>query len=254
MNIFVNILVPILCLIFGYILGSIPTAVWIGKVFFHQDPRDYGSHNMGGTNAGRLWGKKVGLTIIILDMLKTILPVWIAWAILTFAPINNGTPLCASVNNVNNFGINCDYMICYPVYWIVALGSIIGHCFPCFASFKGGKGVSCFMGIVVSTSWVHTIAGIFSYFGVLKLKKYVSLASIVSAIVMPTISWIWAILLATKVVPANMTFFIMNGMTLVPGFVQSAVLTVMAAILIIRHKGNIERLKNGTEKKIKWMK
>ena len=79
-----NILVSLIILIFGYVFGSIPTAVWVGKIFFHQDPRDYGSHNAGGTNAGRLWGKKVGFCVIMLDMIKTIAPLYISWAILTF--------------------------------------------------------------------------------------------------------------------------------------------------------------------------
>ena len=81
-----NIFVPIICLIFGYLCGSFSFSIFIGKVFFHQDPRNYGSKNAGGTNAGRLWGKKFGLLVITLDMLKTILPMWICWAILTFVP------------------------------------------------------------------------------------------------------------------------------------------------------------------------
>ena len=89
MNIFlINILCVLFCLLFGYFVGSIPTAVWVGKVFFHQDPRNYGSHNAGGTNAGRLWGKKVGFLVIVLDMLKTITPIYIVWALFTFVKFN----------------------------------------------------------------------------------------------------------------------------------------------------------------------
>ena len=85
MNILViNILAVLFCLILGYLFGSIPTAVVIGKVFFHKDPRDYGSHNAGGTNAGRLFGKKIGFLVIVLDMLKTIAPMYLVCVLLTF--------------------------------------------------------------------------------------------------------------------------------------------------------------------------
>ena len=85
MDIIYNILVALICLIFGYLIGSVSFAIIIGKVFYHQDPREHGSKNAGGTNAGRIWGKKVGLLVIILDMIKTIIPMWICWAILTYA-------------------------------------------------------------------------------------------------------------------------------------------------------------------------
>ena len=84
MYVFYNILIALGCLLSGYLIGSFPTSVVIGKVFFHKDPRDYGSHNPGGTNAGRIFGKKVGFIIIVIDMIKTIAPLWIWWAIFTF--------------------------------------------------------------------------------------------------------------------------------------------------------------------------
>ena len=88
----INVLVTFLCFLLGYLFGSFPTAIVIGKTIFHQDPRNYGSGNSGGTNAGRLWGKKWGLTVIIVDMIKTISPLWICWSILTFVKFN-GTPV-----------------------------------------------------------------------------------------------------------------------------------------------------------------
>ena len=96
-----NIIAAICCLFLGYIFGSIPTSIVIGKVFFHQDPRDYGSKNAGGTNSGRLWGKKVGFIVIVLDMIKTIAPIWICWAILTFVPFGS-KPLIATITNFYN--------------------------------------------------------------------------------------------------------------------------------------------------------
>ena len=76
-----NILAAILLIIIGYVFGSIPNGIWIGKIFFHKDPRDFGSGNSGGTNVGRVFGKKIGVLCIVLDCLKIIAPFIVAWAI-----------------------------------------------------------------------------------------------------------------------------------------------------------------------------
>lgn len=253
MNIFINILVAIICLILGYIFGSIPTGVWIGKIFFHRDPRLEGSKNSGGTNVGRLFGKKVGFLVIILDMIKLIVPVWVAFVVLTYAKFG-GQNLCPRPREFNNLGFNFDYIISWPVYWMAALGCSIGHCWPVFASFKGGKGVSVFAGIGAGTSWLVGFLPGLSFFLWLKLSKKVSLSSIITSIILTFTSWLWTILVMTNVIPHNLIFLPMYGATLFPGFVSSIVITLSAIILIIRHKENIERLKNGTERTITWMK
>ena len=142
----INILVVLFCLTIGYFFGSIPTSVWVGKIFFHQDPRDYGSHNAGGTNAGRLWGKKVGFVIIMLDMIKTIAPVYAMWAILTFVKFDYkgitdfgyvDTVMRPLIADVKTFYTDANglYAIQWPIYWIVAVGVMVGHCWPMFARF-----------------------------------------------------------------------------------------------------------------------
>ena len=254
MNILINILVAIICLILGYIFGSIPTAVWIGKVFFHRDPRLEGSKNAGGTNAGRLFGKKVGLLVIILDMIKIIVPVWLAFIVVTYAKFG-GQTLCPNPKEYSNLGFNFDYIIPWPIYWLAALGCTLGHCWPVFASFKGGKGVSVFAGIAAGTSWlIAFIPGAISFFLTLKISKKVSLASIITSIILTFISWIWTILVMTKVIPTEYIYLPMYGATLFPGFVSSTVVTIMMIVLVIRHKENIKRLKDGTERTISWMK
>ena len=80
-----NIIIGFVSLILGYFFGSIPTGIIIGKVFFHRDPRQEGSKNSGGTNVGRLFGKKIGLLVIILDMIKTIIPLIIVYSIIKFS-------------------------------------------------------------------------------------------------------------------------------------------------------------------------
>ena len=247
-----NIITALVCLIFGYLMGSIEFSIIIGKIFFHQDPRDYGSKNAGGTNAGRLWGKKVGLTVIILDMIKTIIPMWIAWAILTFVPFGE-KPLVAST--ITSFSVEGkDYIIQWPVYLLANLGAIFGHCWPCFDHFKGGKGVSAFMGTILAASWgLGWVPGIF-YFVLLKKTKMVSLTSILMGIIVTAWTWIWIILVALHVIPDGYQWIVGYGNTInVSHYVYGIVITVMACLMIIRHHANIVRIKNGTERKIKWM-
>ena len=254
MDILFNILAVVICLAIGYIFGSIPTAVWVGKIFFHQDPRELGSKNAGGTNAGRLWGKKVGLGIILFDMFKTIAPMWICWAILTFIPWKDGAGLIAPIEEVNQFGLSKAYPVQYPVYWLAALGCMIGHCWPIFAKFKGGKGVSCFMGTVCGATWLVGLIPGLLYFVILKWKKYVSLASMLESIICSVAAWIWFALCATKVIPCDLYKLPTYGPNLTLGLVYAIVVSVMSVILIIRHRTNIARLREGTERKIKWMK
>ena len=259
----INILVPFICLIVGYVFGSIPTAVWVGKIFFHQDPRNYGSHNAGGTNAGRLWGKKVGFLVILLDMIKTIAPLYICWAVLTFAKFNYShisdasysgmLPLIADVKTFYT-DANSLYVIQWPVYWLAPLGCMIGHCWPMFAKFKGGKAASNFMGITVMSSWMLGFLPGFFYLGTLKWKKYVSLSAILQAIFVSIITWTWALLVMFKVIPGDLAWLPMYGPSLNPNWVYATVVTIMGIVMICRHHENIARLRAGTERKITWMK
>ena len=84
MNILLNIGIALACIIWGFLIGSIPTGVIVGKVFFGVDPRDYGSHNSGGTNSGRVLGKKVGILVMVLDIAKTVIAFWTMWLFLHF--------------------------------------------------------------------------------------------------------------------------------------------------------------------------
>lgn len=260
----INILVPFICLASGYIFGSIPVAVWVGKIFFHQDPREYGSHNAGGTNAGRLWGKKVGLLIIILDMIKTVAPLYIFWALLTFIKFDYSgikdasyygmLPLIADVKTFYT-PANELYAIQWPVYWLVPLGIMIGHCWPVFAKFKGGKAASNFMGITLMSSWLLGFLPGFIYLGTLKAKKMVSLAAIVQSICVPILTWIWAILIMIPdFIPADLKCLPMYGPSLNPNWVYATTVTIMGAVTIWRHHENIARIRAGTERKITWMK
>lgn len=247
-----NISVAIILLILSYLIGSIPNAIWIGKVFFHKDPRDYGSGNAGGTNAGRVFGKKIGVLVIFLDAIKLILPLYISWLILTRAPIYQGSSLCATVEETY-YGINT-HIIKWPIYWLTTIGCMIGHCYPIFAGFRGGKNAASFAGIILGASWSIGLLTAMVFFIVLKWKKYVSLGSILGSIFGSILSWIWAILLMTGVIPANMMWIVTYGICLDCSWLFALMVTLGSLLLIIRHIENIKRLKNGNERKITWMK
>ncbi len=237
-----NIVVGFCSLFVGYLFGSIPTGVIIGKLFFHRDPRLEGSKNSGGTNVGRVFGKKVGFIVIIIDMIKCVIPLVSVWAVITFSPLKE---LLAS-DAWDNFHILYIYL--------APLGAAIGHCWPIFAGFKGGKAVATFCGFAIATCWLEVIIGILTFFGVLKLKKYVSLSSICTAIISSLISWLLFIL---KICISSFSVDIFMwgaGSFVVCGWEFASVTTLIAFILIVRHKANIARLVNHQERKISWMK
>lgn len=237
-----NIVVGFCSLFIGYLFGSIPTGVIIGKVCFHRDPRLEGSKNSGGTNVGRVFGKKVGIIVIIIDMVKCIIPLVSVWAIITFSPFKD---LLASEawNNFHNFYI-----------FLAPLGAAIGHCWPIFAGFKGGKAVATFCGFIIATCWLGFIVGLLTFFGVLKLKKYVSLSSMCTAITASLVSWLLFILKICVPSFSVDIFMIGCGSFVICGWEFAVVTTLIAFILIVRHKANIARLINHQERKISWMK
>ena len=253
MNILVNILVALACVLIGYLLGSANISIPIGKMIFKQDPRDYGSHNCGATNCGRLWGKKYFFIVFFFDVLKTIAPLYICWAILTFVPMNNGTPLLPTAYNMHTQDIS-GYMIQWPIYWLACLGATMGNVFPLFTKFRGGKAASTYIGLTFTTSWTFGITGAITYFGVLFKTRYVSLSSILCGIENVIVTWVWAILLGLHIIPDNFMFFVLWGPMLYLNYVYAIVMTIIVAIMIIRHHENIGRLRAGTERKIKWLK
>jgi len=237
-----NILVPIIIVIIGYLFGSIPSGVIVGKVFFKQDPRDFGSKNSGGTNASRLWGFKYGFLVYLFDFLKVLIPLYGLWAILTFIPIN-GKPLIPSYNDFYN-NLENEFMIVYPVYWLIVPSCAFGHCYPIFANFKGGKAASVTFSSLIFTSWFTAIISIGTFAGVLKWKKFISLSSILGSLIGSAGAWLTLIPGLDKIV--------MYGPTLKSGLVFAICVTLASIILVIRHKANIIRIKNKEERKVSW--
>ena len=249
-----NILISFLVIFIGYLFGSIPNGIWIGKVFFHKDPRDYGSGNSGGTNVGRVFGKKVGLIVIILDAIKAVLPLYLIWLFLIKVPLYNNLPLMPDIALKYSGADISGYMIQWPVYWLSVIGSSLGHCYPVFYKFNGGKNVAVYYGIAVSSGWMFGIIPGIIFFIVLKIKKWVSLASVSGAWFSVLLAWIWAILILAGVVNGSNVWLVNYGPALECNYVFALVMTFGAVILTIKHRSNFERIKNNTESKIKWMK
>lgn len=224
-----GILLLIGILIFGYIIGSIPTAVIISKTFKHYDIRDYGSHNAGGTNVGRIMGKKYGVLVIALDMLKIAFAIWTTYFLVTYTDLNR---YCLNQQPAY-------------YYYSVAFTTSIGHCFPIFASFKGGKAVATFYGALLSFSPLITIITALSFFLILKIKKYVSLASILSSVLASLCSLLIFIPTINEIILYP---------CLIPHFLFVIIIALLSLFLIVRHRENIKRIIKGTESKIKWMK
>ncbi len=186
-------------LIAAYLIGSIPTGLIFGKLIWKKDLRRYGSHNIGATNAWRILGKKAGILIFVLDFLKGQIGVLIGGCLF-------GTP-CAMV--------------------LGGLFALLGHIFPIFLAFRGGKGVATALGVIAALMPQITLIVFAVWLVIVLLTRYVSLGSIIAAILTP-------ILAAAFREPKE--FF---------------VFALAAAIVIIwRHKENISRLKAGRENKI----
>lgn len=192
----------------AYLLGSIPTSVWIGKAFYGIDVRERGSGNAGATNTFRILGVKAGIPVLLIDTLKG----WIAVK-LFFVLGNNFT----SQESIVNFKLALGIM------------AMIGHIFPLFAQFKGGKGIATLVGFMIGVHWPATLLCIGIFLTVLFISHYVSLGSILGAFCFPLV-----ILFAfNETVPSLIIFsFCILG------------------IVLVTHRNNIKRLIRGEELKV----
>ena len=162
----------ILLILLGYLYGSIPFALVIGKVFYNTDVRESGSGNLGGTNAGRVLGKKAGISVIVLDALKAVIIFYLS----SYLSLK--------------FNLNPD------IKYIAGLACIFGHCYPIFAEFRGGKAVSTSLGYFLCIEPLY--AAIVVFLLVLKISKYVSLSSISTALIVLCITPFLAVSITAK--------------------------------------------------------
>ncbi|MEH7246058.1 glycerol-3-phosphate 1-O-acyltransferase PlsY [Neobacillus niacini] len=190
----------ILVLVAAYLLGSIPSGLIIGKVFYKTDIRQHGSGNLGGTNTFRTLGVKAGIAVTLADILK-------------------GT-LAASLPVIFGLDIN-------PL--LAGVLAVIGHTYPIFAGFRGGKAVATSGGVLLFCAPLMFLTIFLVFFASLYVTKYVSLSSMfagICAVIYAAIDGDIPLLIAV---------------------------TLLASFVIYRHRANINRIMNKTEPKIKWL-
>jgi len=188
-----------MAVIAAYLLGAVPFGLLLSKAITKRDPRQHGSGNIGATNAMRTGGKLVGILTLFADIAKSLLPVSIAV-----------------------------YMK-LPEIWIAAIAAatFIGHIFPLYLKFKGGKGVATMLGAMLPWQPLATLAGVVIWLILIVLTRYVSLASIAGALALPLLVWV-----ADGSVPALL------------------VSMLFASLVTAKHSSNIRRLLDGSESKL----
>ncbi|MGQ9508893.1 MAG: glycerol-3-phosphate 1-O-acyltransferase PlsY [Thermodesulfobacteriota bacterium] len=189
----------------GYLLGSIPTGLLLSRIFSKKDPRTAGSKNIGATNVFRTAGKTLGIITLIGDILKGLIPGMVIrwWA-------------------SDQWGLTADQWIA-----IAGLSPFLGHIFPIFLGFKGGKGVATAVGVYLLISPLSVLIEVFVFMGIVWKWRFISLGSMICAITIPIL----------------ISFFRSDSQAY---FVISV---IMAALILYRHQSNIIRLLQGTENK-----
>jgi len=209
-----NILLLITGCIIAYLLGSIPTSVWIGRFFFKIDVRNHGSGNAGATNTMRTLGWKAGVVVLCFDVLKGALAVLLS-----------------------DFFIPDYYSLPQNIHYnvICAIMAVIGHVYPVFAGFKGGKGVATLAGIMFALLPWQTGTACLVFVVVLLSSGYVSLSSIIACLFYPLI-----VIFLYRIFPS-----------LNPIEVSEVIFSIAIAIFVpILHLKNIKRILNGEEKSV----
>ncbi len=201
----------IIAVLGAYLLGSIPTAVWVGRIFFGLDVREHGSGNAGATNTIRVLGYKAGIPVLLVDILKGFL----ALKLIALVPLNPDT----------------EAFVRFQL--ILGTAAVLGHIFPIFAGFRGGKGVATMTGILIALNpWITLIcAGVF--FTTLFLSNYVSLSSILAGVSYPIL-----------------VIFIFR--TSILSMVIFSIL--IAVVLVLTHQKNIGRLLRNEESKADFLR
>jgi acyl phosphate:glycerol-3-phosphate acyltransferase len=202
----------LILIVLAYLIGSVPTALIISRRYFGIDIRDYGSGNMGATNTFRVLGSRYGTIVMVIDIVKGI--------------------IASSLYELLSF---YDHNELQRTNFIIGLGmaAVIGHIFPIFANFKGGKGVATLFGMVLALQPVVALSCVGVFIFVLYLTRYVSLSSILGALMLPVcVLWIWN-----------------------ENEVLYRVFTLLVAFLVIfTHQKNIIRLLRGVESRIPILK
>ncbi len=190
----------------AYLLGSIPTAVWIGKVFFGIDVREHGSGNAGATNTLRTLGKPAGFSVLFIDFAK-------GFAAASLVYLDN-----TAMSDTEELNMKM----------VLGAFAVIGHVYPVFAGFKGGKGIATLVGVITAMSGWLALSCFITFVIIVSISKYISLGSMLSAILSP----VYVGLIYAWQQPTFLYFCV-----------------AIAILVVYTHRANIGRLRAGTESK-----
>ena len=207
-------MLELLLLFCAYLIGSTPTAVWVSKGVFGMDIREYGSGNAGATNTFRVLGSKAGTFVMLVDMLKGVLAVRLSYLLSFYHNPDHLTQLV-------NFQIG------------LGLAAVVGHIFPIWANFRGGKGIATLFGLVLAIQPLVAICCVGVFLLILSLTRYVSLSSIIASIAFPVL-----------------ILFIFNE----PEMFYRIFAIAVALMVVLTHQKNITRLLSGNESKVPLFK
>ncbi len=200
-------------LVFAYLIGSIPTAVWVSKCVYGIDIREHGSGNAGATNAFRILGSKAGAGVMIADMMKGFLAV--------------------KLSMLSPYVILSEPFVNLQIF--LGLAAVLGHIFPIWAEFRGGKGIATLFGMILSIHPIVAASLILVFFLMLLLTRYVSLSSITASIAFPVL-----------------ILFIFNADAKELSYRLFAIAT--AFLVVLTHHKNISRLLSGNENKVPFFR
>lgn len=207
-------MIELLFLFCAYLIGSIPTAVWVSKGVFGMDIREYGSGNAGATNTFRVLGPKAGTFVMMVDMLKGILAVRLSYLLPYYQNPEHLTQLV-------NFQIG------------LGLAAVVGHIFPIWAGFRGGKGIATLFGLALAIQPLVALCCVGVFLMILFLTRYVSLSSIIASIAFPIL-----------------ILYIFNE----PEVFYRIFAIAVALMVVLTHQKNITRLLKGNESKVPLFK
>ena len=209
----------ILFLMISYLTGSFPSAVWVGKIFFNKDVREYGSGNAGATNTFRVLRKSAGIPVLLLDVLKG----WVSVNYIIFLS-EDFIPISGNVTSTQ-----------FEIQLAFGIAAVVGHLFPIFTGFRGGKGIATLLGILIGLNFTAALFSLLIFVFVFVISKYVSLASILASMTFPAVVFL---ILKESEVNSSLEMFAI----------------FVPVLTLITHQKNIERLIRGEENKAKFGK
>ena len=202
----------LLFILLAYLTGAFPSAVWLGKTFYKVDVREFGSGNAGATNTFRVLGNKAGIPVLIMDIFK-------GWLCVNYISFLTNIPQSAEAY--------------FEIQLAFGIAAVIGHLFPIYTGFRGGKGIATLLGLLIGLHSVAALYSILVFVIVFLISKYVSLGSIIASVAFPVL--VILILGSTNV---SLNLF-----------------AIFVPILsLITHQKNIERLLRGEETKVNFDK